>query len=112
MTFRATLLALTLLATPPENTHTPMTTNIRLDIVPVLDATPRRFVFVLGGVAYETKAGLFAHVEAMPKGSTMVLDPGCRRMGGEPLIDSESEMAELEAHAKKHGVNLKVIPAG
>ena len=52
-------------------------TELRLDILPVLDAKPRRFVFVIGGVAYETMEGLKSHIEVMPKDRVIVLDPGC-----------------------------------
>ena len=86
--------------------------ELRLDIVPVLDATPRRFVFVIGGAAFETLDGLKDYLSAMPKGRTLVLDPGCLRLGGEPLIDSNEEMAAFQAFLATIGVQLKIIPSG
>lgn len=92
--------------------RSPTLTEIRLDIAPILDATPRRFVFLIGGVAYETMDGLKMYLESMPKGRTLVLDPGCMRMGGEPLIDSNEEMAAFQAFLATIGVPLKIIPSG
>lgn len=87
-------------------------TEVRLDIVPLLDTTPRRFVFVIGGIGYETMDGLRMHVEVMPKDQVIVLDPGCKRLGGEPLLEFEEEMAAFKAFVKKNGVTLKIIPSG
>ena len=107
-------LALVLFGAAPakENAAMPTTPEIRLDIVPVMDAKPRRFVFVLGGVAYETLDGLKLYVEVMPKENVLVLDPGCHRWGGEPLLESEKDLEDFKAFVKKQGKTLKVIPSG
>lgn len=86
--------------------------DYRLEIVPVLDVVPIRFVMILAGGAYETVAGLSAHLDALPKGSTIVLDPGCLRMGGEPLIDDAAELKSFESACHAKGVALKIIPSG
>ncbi len=39
------------------------------------------------------------------------MDPGCKRMGGEPLLTSEEEMEQFRRFCEQKGVNFVLLPS-
>jgi hypothetical protein len=70
------------------------------------------YVFVLGKVGYKTVAALKERIAGLKEGSIVEWDPGCIRMGQEPLLSSEKDMKDFAEFCKKEKVNLVIRPAG
>src|SRR5688572_33495294 len=69
----------------------------RMELVYVFEAGSTEFVFVIGNVGFKSVASLKNYVGNLPPGSTLEWAPGCKRLGGEPLLSSEQEMEEFKA---------------
>jgi hypothetical protein len=75
--------------------------------------TPSQYIFVLNGrIAYKTIDGLEHNLSILPKGSNLIWDPGCERMGGEPLLSSEIEMKKFKMFCDSIGIKFTLVPSG
>ena len=70
------------------------------------------YKFVLEGKTFETLEAFKKHLETLPEGTHIRWDPGCKRMGGEPLLNSEEEMRAFEAFLAKEKLRLELVPSG
>ena len=83
-----------------------------LHLVYIFDGPETEFVFVVGNSGFRTVDSLKAFVSSLRPGTTLRWSPGCVRMGGEPLLSSESEMEEFRAFCLEHKVDFVLIPSG
>jgi hypothetical protein len=75
-------------------------------------ATKRpEWIFIIGGTAYRSLDALKERITHLPTGSTLTWDPGCIRIGGEPLTSAE-DLQAFEAHCKTHGIRFVRVPSG
>ena len=88
--------------------------QITLSLAWVADAgEPHQYVFVINGiVAYRTYEGLKQYLQQLPRGSTLTWNPGCSRLGDEPLLNSNEEMQKFKDFCETHGITLVLIPSG
>ena len=88
--------------------------NLTLTLAYVADAgNARQYVFVVNGVvAYKSIDGLKKYLKDLPKGSTITWAPGCVRMGGEPLLNSQEEMKKFKEFCESIGIKFILVPSG
>ena len=84
----------------------------RMELVPILKAGSTEFIFVIGKVKFKSVASLKNFVGNLPPGSTLEWEPGCLRMGGEPLLSSRQEMDDFKAFCAERNITLILIPSG
>ncbi|MGY8767485.1 MAG: hypothetical protein ACKVH8_03495 [Pirellulales bacterium] len=91
---------------PPE--------DLTLSIARVVDSEkPNEQLLIINGIlAFQTKAGLEKYLTELPAGSKVTMDPGCCRIGTEPLIGSSEEMQAFQEFCKTNKIKLIVIPSG
>ena len=88
----------------------PVTYELRL--VYIFDAPRTEFIFVIGNSGFRTVAALEALIATLPADSTLRWNPGCERLGGEPLLSSERDMARFVAFCRDHRIELILVPSG
>ena len=84
----------------------------RMELVYIFEPGLTEFIFVIGSVGFKSVASLKNYVGSLPPGSTLEWAPGCRRIGGEPLLSSEQEMEEFKAFCADKNVNFILVPSG
>jgi hypothetical protein len=84
----------------------------RLELVYIFEAETTEFIFVIGGVGFKSVESLKNFLSSLPPGSSLEWAPGCRRMGNEPLLSSELEMAEFKAFCLERNINFVLVPSG
>jgi hypothetical protein len=87
-------------------------TAYQLSLVWLSGTHPAEFIFVVGGVGFKTVAALEEFLGGLPAGSKVEWDPGCRRMGGEPILSSEKELEAFKKFCADHKLQLHIIPSG
>ena len=92
----------------------PKPENLTMTLAWVADAgEPKQYVFVINGeVAYKTLDGLKKYLKDIPKGSSLTWDPGCCRIGNEPLIGSADEMKKFKESCELIGIKFTLVPSG
>ena len=89
------------------------TPNYTLSLAAVYESNPMEWEFVFGGTTVcKTVASLKRLVAVLPSGSTLDWSSGCERLGGEPLLSSEHDMADFKEFCKEKGISLVIHPAG
>ena len=84
----------------------------RMELVYVFEAGSTEFIFVIGNVGFKSVASLKNFVGGLPSGSTLEWAPGCRRVGGEPLLSSEQEMEDFKAFCAERDITFVLVPSG
>ena len=84
----------------------------RMGLVSIFDAGSAEFIFVIGSVGFKSVESLKNFLADLPYGSTLEWAPGCRRVGGEPLLSSEQEMEDFKAFCAARGINFILVPSG
>ena len=84
----------------------------RMELVYIFEAGTTEFIFVVGNVGFKSVASLKNFVGQLPPGSTLEWAPGCRRLGGEPLLSSEQEIEEFKAFCVEKNINFVLVPSG
>ena len=51
-------------------------------------------------------------LEQQPKGTVVTWDPGCRRMGNEPLLSNDKDLTAFKAFFASQGLELVILPGG
>src|SRR3954471_14908884 len=65
---------------------------------------PDQYVFILNGrIAFKTVAGFERNLTSLTKGSSLTWDPGCKRMGTKPLLNSEIQMRKFRTFCDSIG---------
>ncbi|HEV8232292.1 MAG TPA: hypothetical protein VGQ75_08080 [Thermoanaerobaculia bacterium] len=96
-------------ATTGEEAEPPV---YELKLVYIFETPEPEFVFVVGNSGFKTVASLENFIASRPPGTTIRWSPGCIRLGGEPLLSSESEMEEFKAFCLDHRINFVLVPSG
>jgi hypothetical protein len=73
--------------------------------------TKPEWIFVVGSIAYRTLEDFKKGIAHFPKGSTLTWDPGCKRLGGEPL-ETEAALKDFVAYCESQGVKFVRVPSG
>jgi hypothetical protein len=83
-----------------------------LKLVYLFDGPETEFVFVVGNSGFRTVESLRRFLASRPAGTTLRWNPGCVRLGGEPLLSSETEMESFVAFCREHGIDFVLVPSG
>jgi hypothetical protein len=83
-----------------------------LSLVYIFEAPEPEFLFVIGNSGFRTVSSLKAFLASRPEGTTLRWSPGCERLGGEPLLSSESEMEEFKAFCLENHINFVLVRSG
>ena len=83
-----------------------------MHLVYVSDGPETEFLFVIGNSGFRSVASLRDFLATRPPGTTLRWSPGCIRMGGEPLLSSESEMEEFRTFCEAHQIDFVLVPSG
>ena len=83
-----------------------------LRLVYLFDGPETEFVFVIGNTGFRSAAALREFLASRPVGTALRWSPGCIRMGGEPLLSSDSEMDEFRDFCREHGIEFVLVPSG
>jgi hypothetical protein len=83
-----------------------------LKLVYIFETAEPEFVFVVGNSGFKSVASLESFIASLPRGTTLRWNPGCVRLGGEPLLSSEHEMAEFQAFCREHQIHFELVPSG
>jgi hypothetical protein len=81
---------------------------VEVDWIPEANAE----VFVVGGQKFGTIDALKTFLDKQAAGTTVVWDPGCVRIGNNPLLSSEKEKTELRNYLEKRSIKLVIMPTG
>lgn len=84
----------------------------RMELVYVFDANSPEFVFVIGNAGFKSTASLKKFLSSLPPGSILEWAPGCVRLGNEPLLSSEQEMADFKAFCVERNIDFILVPSG
>ena len=106
------LLAALLRAGAQDNGPLQPPPKYRMELVYIFEANSTEFIFVIGNVGFKSVDSLKKFLGGLPPGSTLEWAPGCRRMGGEPLLSSEWEMEEFKAFCAESNINFVLVPSG
>ena len=93
-----------------QTAEEPPTYELRL--VYLSDGPQTEFIFVIGNSGFRSVAALREFLASRPAGTTLRWSPGCIRMGGEPLLSSDSEMDEFRELCREHGIEFVLVPSG
>ena len=69
-------------------------------------------VLVTEGRRFNSVTSLKKYLGKQPAGSTVEWDPGCVRVGNNPLLSSGEEINDLREFLEKRGITFVVFPAG
>ena len=83
-----------------------------LELVSVFDPSETEFLFVIGNSGFRTVESLENFLATLPPGTTLRWSPGCVRVGGEPLLSSESEVEAFQAFCREHRIDFVLVPSG
>jgi len=83
-----------------------------LRLIYVFDQRKTAFLFVIGYSGFKSVNSLKRYLETWPPGSELKWEPGCNRLGSEPLLSSEQEMKAFRAFLKKRGIRFVLVPSG
>ena len=83
-----------------------------LQLIYVFEGQKTEFIFVIGQSGFKSVASLKQYLETLPPGSELRWAPGCDRLGGEPLLSSESDMHAFRDFLAAHGIKFVLVPSG
>jgi hypothetical protein len=83
-----------------------------LKLVYIFETPEPEFVFVVGNSGFKSVESLKSFIASLPAGTTLRWNPGCVRIGGEPLLSSESEMAVFQAFCLERQIRFVLVPSG
>ncbi|CAM2774630.1 hypothetical protein [Rariglobus hedericola] len=97
--------------TAPAGTFIPVPLKFVLQQISTFNLSKRIFEFTLklGNSTYASFEELKVAITQLPAGTQITWDPGCDRIGGEPL---HTHWKEFKALCEKQGIVLVVIPSG
>lgn len=83
-----------------------------MKFVYIFEGDKPEIIIVVGNGGFKSIASLKNWAKNLPSGTTIEFDMSCRRLGIEPLINSEKEMDDFKDFCKQHNINLVIRPAG
>ena len=83
-----------------------------MKLVYLFDRPETEFLFVIGNSGFRSVAALQEFLASSPAGTTLRWNPGCVRLGGEPLLSSDDEMEGFRAFCREHQINFVLVPSG
>jgi hypothetical protein len=83
-----------------------------LTLVSVFESSEPEFLFVIGNNGFRSVASLETFLASRPAGTILRWNPGCVRLGGEPLLASETEMEDFRAFCREHQIDFVLVPSG
>lgn len=83
-----------------------------LKLVSIFEGKEPEFIFVIGNAGFKSIERLKIFLGRLPKGSEVTWNPGCDRVGNEPLLSSEEEMRDLRAFLEEKGIKFALVPSG
>jgi hypothetical protein len=83
-----------------------------LELVFIFEGEKPEFVFVIGQAGFKSVASLERYLETWPRGSELRWAPGCKRVGGEPILSSDEEMEAFRKFLADHGITFVLVPSG
>jgi hypothetical protein len=95
-----------------ETWQSPSPPKYRLELVYIFDEGSTECIFVVGNVGFKSVASLKKFVGDLPPGSTVEWAPGCRRIGGEPLLSSDEDMDDFKAFCALKKITFILVPSG
>jgi hypothetical protein len=104
------LLSPVLRANAQDNAQPPP--KYRMELVYIFEANPIEYIFVIGISGFKSVDSLKKFSSTLPAGSIVEWAPGCRQMGGEPLLSSEQDMEEFKTFCLEHDIQFILIPSG
>src|SRR4051812_2382657 len=105
--------AMFLIAATPEVAATgPASVTYKMQLVWIAGTEPAEWVFVVGQVGFKSLDSFKEFVGRLPKGSTLEWAPGCKRIGGEPLLSSEEEMEGFRKFCEERVIRFVLVPSG
>ena len=104
--------ALLLLSGPAAAQAADELPKYELRLVYLFDGPQTEFVFVIGNTGFRSVAALRGFLASRPAGTSLRWSPGCIRMGGEPLLSSDSEMDEFREFCREHEIDFVLVPSG
>ena len=69
-------------------------------------------IFVVGGVGFNSVASLKNFLGEQPAGTVVEWNPGCKRLGGDPILSTEKELSEFKAYLEERKIKFVQIPSG
>jgi hypothetical protein len=84
----------------------------RMELIYIFEDKSTEFLFAIGSVGFKSVASLKKFVSQMPPGSVLEWAPGCLRVGNEPLLSSEKELADFKAFCDEKKIKFVLIPSG
>jgi hypothetical protein len=69
-------------------------------------------IFVVGGVGFYAVTSLKKCLGEQPAGTVAEWNPGCVRIGGEPLLSSAKELNEFKTYLEKRKIKFVLVPSG
>ena len=106
------LLSVVLRADAQENGQPQPPTEYRMELVYIFEDQVTEFIFVIGNAGFKSVDSLKKFLSTLPPGSKLEWAPGCIRMGHEPLLSSEQEMAEFRAFCAERNIKFVLVPSG
>jgi len=106
------LLSAVLHARAQEDAQPQPPPTYRMELVYIFEGSSTEFIFVVGNVGFKSVAALKNYVGSLPPGSKLEWAPGCRRLGGEPLLSSEQEIEEFKAFCAEKKIDFVLVPSG
>ena len=90
----------------------PQPPKYRLELVYIFESNETEFIFVVGNSGFRCVSTLKRFISGLPPGSTLEWAPGCRRLGNEPLLSSEADMADFVRFCEECKVKFILVPSG
>lgn len=83
-----------------------------LELIYLFDRPETEFIFVVGNSGFRTVESLRGFLATRPAGTTLRWNLGCMRLGGEPLLSSETDMESFVAFCREHGIDFVLVTSG
>ena len=83
-----------------------------MKFVYIVEGDAPQVIIAVGNAGFTSIASLKNWAGNLPAGTTLEFDMTCRRLGIEPLVNSEDEMIDFKEFCKRHHLNLVIRPSG
>ena len=83
-----------------------------MKFVYIFEGNAPQVIIAVGNAGFTSIASLKSWAGNLPAGTTLEFDMACRRLGIEPLVNSENEMNDFKEFCKQHNIQLVIRPSG